>query len=421
MRQQMAIAQRWVDSRAQTGPASRKQREVYVGNLAMGVVTEAMLAEVFDSALESLSPDDARPPVVGVQISPDGAYAFAEMRTEALSDAAMHLDGVELCGRAMRVGRPKGWIDPRGDKGEAPKDRRRTGDTGDANGANRADGADGADGAVDAVDAFDTVDHYRAAAVSAAAVAVSAASSSSSRHPPTPLGAPYPMPPPPRRCVLLDDAVAAADLADASEREAFREEVREECARCGVLEGVLVPTPPPWASASAESSGRAYAKFQESFAARAAREMLHGRAFDGRTVSAWLVSDEEFRAVEKGAWPPKRAPPGAPSRCGILRARNLPREATKADVANFFRGCGVDPSGVRLILAGSAGVGTNHGETQTPGVGSGEAFVEIVGAEADVDEALTRAGAALGGRPVEIHRSSLEEVRRTAIMGRTMI
>ena len=42
-------------------------------------------------------------------------------------------------------------------------------------------------------------------------------------------------------------------------------------------------------------------------------------------------------------------------------------------------------------------------------------------AAADVDEALARAGAVLGGRPAEIHRSSLEEVRRTALMGRTMI
>ena len=62
MRHRMAIAQRWVDMRSQTGPTSRKQREVYVGNLAVGIVTEAMLAEVFDSALESLSPDDAGPP-----------------------------------------------------------------------------------------------------------------------------------------------------------------------------------------------------------------------------------------------------------------------------------------------------------------------------------------------------------------------
>ena len=32
---------------------------------------------------------------------------------EATADAAMYLDQVELCGRPMKVGRPKGWIDPK--------------------------------------------------------------------------------------------------------------------------------------------------------------------------------------------------------------------------------------------------------------------------------------------------------------------
>jgi hypothetical protein len=88
----------------------RKMREVYVGNLAMTVVNEHVLAEVFNSALGELC-DDPRsaPPVVQVNMSPDMKYAFVEMRTHELSDAAMHLDGVELCGRVMKVGRPKGW------------------------------------------------------------------------------------------------------------------------------------------------------------------------------------------------------------------------------------------------------------------------------------------------------------------------
>jgi hypothetical protein len=37
--------------------------------------------------------------------------------TDALSDAAQHLDGVELCGRVMKVGRPKGWVDMRPPEG----------------------------------------------------------------------------------------------------------------------------------------------------------------------------------------------------------------------------------------------------------------------------------------------------------------
>ena len=38
----------------------------------------------------------------------EGKYAFVEMRTEELASAALHLDKVELCGRSINVGRPKG-------------------------------------------------------------------------------------------------------------------------------------------------------------------------------------------------------------------------------------------------------------------------------------------------------------------------
>ena len=34
------------------------------------------------------------------------------MRTEELATAAMQLDKVELCGRPINVGRPKGYVEP---------------------------------------------------------------------------------------------------------------------------------------------------------------------------------------------------------------------------------------------------------------------------------------------------------------------
>ena len=41
-----------------------------------------------------------------------GRFGFVELRTEELSCSAMQLDKVELCGRAINVGRPKGYIEP---------------------------------------------------------------------------------------------------------------------------------------------------------------------------------------------------------------------------------------------------------------------------------------------------------------------
>lgn len=35
-----------------------------------------------------------------------------EMRTEELASSAMAMDKVDLCGRAINVGRPKGYVEP---------------------------------------------------------------------------------------------------------------------------------------------------------------------------------------------------------------------------------------------------------------------------------------------------------------------
>lgn len=39
-----------------------------------------------------------------------GRFAFIEFRTRELTDAAIQLDKLELCGRQMNIGRPKGYV-----------------------------------------------------------------------------------------------------------------------------------------------------------------------------------------------------------------------------------------------------------------------------------------------------------------------
>lgn len=43
-----------------------------------------------------------------------GRFAFIELRTLALADAAVSLDKLELMGRQMNIGRPKGYEPPPG-------------------------------------------------------------------------------------------------------------------------------------------------------------------------------------------------------------------------------------------------------------------------------------------------------------------
>eukprot|EP00049_Salpingoeca_infusionum_P022736 m.8484 g.8484 ORF g.8484 m.8484 type:complete len:247 (+) comp5359_c0_seq1:69-809(+) len=97
-----------------TVTGEKKQREVYVGNLLMGVVNELMLRELFNGAFKVVVPDDPLPVVVSINMGSDGRFAFVELRLPELADAAMHLDKFDLFGRPMHVGRPKGYIPPAG-------------------------------------------------------------------------------------------------------------------------------------------------------------------------------------------------------------------------------------------------------------------------------------------------------------------
>ncbi len=43
-----------------------------------------------------------------------GRFAFIEFRTAGLAIAALQLDKLELAGRAINIGRPKGYVEPPG-------------------------------------------------------------------------------------------------------------------------------------------------------------------------------------------------------------------------------------------------------------------------------------------------------------------
>lgn len=93
----------------------KKRREVYIGNLAIGQTTREVLTEFFNQALAHLLPDPLNiPPVVNINMDNQGRFAFVEYQTMELATQAIRMDHqVELFGRAMHIGRPKGYIEPR--------------------------------------------------------------------------------------------------------------------------------------------------------------------------------------------------------------------------------------------------------------------------------------------------------------------
>jgi type II secretory pathway pseudopilin PulG len=81
--QQQAIAQQAAAAAAAAvvpvnpnapNPATRKQREIYIGNLAIGSVNADLLKELFNAALANLVPDPiTNPPVHNVNMDPNGS------------------------------------------------------------------------------------------------------------------------------------------------------------------------------------------------------------------------------------------------------------------------------------------------------------------------------------------------------------
>jgi hypothetical protein len=95
--------------------ASKTQREVYVGNLAMGIVTEEVLRTLFNNTLRAAFPAECAggmEPVVNVNMHSDGRYSFVEMRTPEMATEALKISGLNLLGMPISCGRPSGYVDP---------------------------------------------------------------------------------------------------------------------------------------------------------------------------------------------------------------------------------------------------------------------------------------------------------------------
>lgn len=66
--------------------SNKKQREIYVGNLTIGVVTDTMLRDLFNGALAHLVPDPvANPPVINAALDPSGVTTSNELYAFLLS------------------------------------------------------------------------------------------------------------------------------------------------------------------------------------------------------------------------------------------------------------------------------------------------------------------------------------------------
>jgi splicing factor U2AF subunit len=211
----------------QQSAGGKKTREVYVGNLAIGMVTDQMLREFFNTALAGLSPEAAtQPSVVNIWMASDMKYAFVELRTPDLATIAMGLDKVELCGRSIHCGRPGGYVPPDASGGQQPMGM------GMPNMGMMGMG----------------------------------------------LGMPAAAGPPATQVVCLANMLSIEELAS-EEYDEIVSDIRDECSTFGTIEELIIPRPAADGS-SVPGIGKAYIKFADAASAQKASTSLTGRTFD---------------------------------------------------------------------------------------------------------------------------------------------
>lgn len=222
----------------------KKAREVYVGNLAIGMVTDQMLKDFFNTALKGLVPQEsATDAVMSVWMAPDMKYTFVEMRTADLATASMALDKVELCGRALNVGRPSGYVAP------TP-----------IGGMNSMIGM-----------------AAMQAPMSGMMASMNQLIGSKDTGPAL------------SKCIVLENMLTAEDV-DGDEYEEIVSDIKEEAAKHGAVDSVVIPR------SGQPGVTKAFVKFASEDGAKKASDALGGRTFDGRKVVAKFIEEAQFDA-----------------------------------------------------------------------------------------------------------------------------
>mmetsp|Transcript_10885 Transcript_10885/g.26685 ORF Transcript_10885/g.26685 Transcript_10885/m.26685 type:complete len:527 (-) Transcript_10885:296-1876(-) len=275
---------------------NKKAREIYVGNITVGV-THGMLMQLFESAVGG---------VAEINMNESGKYAFVEFKTPEHATKALSLDGMDLAGRKLRVGRPAGYNaggmmpGPRLGFGAAP-----------GFGLGMMGGVPGMHPALmanPALAAHITLQSLGIGAPTMGAPALQAAllqqflnaqanmtnmniaGLAGIRGLPGAVNmaataaatAPVPMTMKAPSCeIILQNMITEKMLTDEREYKDCREDIRIECENYGDVFDVNIPKFGP-------DRGRVFVKFKTPEAAQKAIADLNGRKFDGNKVQASL-------------------------------------------------------------------------------------------------------------------------------------
>ena len=221
-------------------------REVYVGNLTPGLVTNSEIEQLLNATMAAGFPElawEGKRAVVHSKLSIDGKFAFVMFQTTAMADAALQLQGIELCGKPLTFARPEGWIPPDDVKAIAKK----------------------AEGLMKTL-------------IQSSVDAISSVKAKT-------------------RVVRLQNLIQPESLDDMEEYAEVVEDIEEECRKCGAIEECVVPRRSDSIEARMKYVGDAMVMFADVDAAAKAIKSMNGREFDGNKVKATYMDETVFREL----------------------------------------------------------------------------------------------------------------------------
>merc|ERR550514_652387 len=93
---------------------TKAMRELYVGNLPAGI-TSAQLVQFLNQVGQAVKVNSLPgEPVLSATLGGGGLFAFVEFRTAEEAANGLRLNGVELLGTQLKIGRPKGYTEGQG-------------------------------------------------------------------------------------------------------------------------------------------------------------------------------------------------------------------------------------------------------------------------------------------------------------------
>jgi splicing factor U2AF subunit len=222
--------------------ANKRAREIYIGNLPQGIIGSTEIRELFNLALANFVPDPVtNPPVVEVKMDPTGRYAFVELRTFDLTHHILQLDKVEVAGKPLKIGRPKGYEE----------------------------------------EVVKMEQMQKLAQAQSFAAQLSGG---------------------PTNVILMVNLMPARAMLNPQDRRELFDDVFAEAVKIGPVAGVAVPVPASEEDVDEDEPCRVYIKYHTISDAKKCKEAMDGRLFDERTVNASFSNEIDYNRAHLGEW-----------------------------------------------------------------------------------------------------------------------